>query len=165
MNPHRAQSQDRANPVSLTDELYREIILDHYKSPRNRGRLESPSAAAQGNNPLCGDEVEVALTLDGGRVREVTFAGQGCSISQASASMMTDAIKGRDLAHAERVIAAFKTMMTGDGTIDEDLLGDLEALHGVKKFPVRVKCATLAWNTLQEAMEIYRKRRTEPATR
>jgi nitrogen fixation protein NifU and related proteins len=146
--------------VSLTDEIYKDIILDHYKSPRNRGQLDGPDAAAQGNNPLCGDEIEVAIKLDGDVVEDVSFSGKGCSISQASASLMTEAIKGRSTRDVAAVMAAFKNMMLGDGTIDEDLLGDIEALHGVKKFPVRVKCATLAWNTLQDALEIYKKRRT-----
>ncbi|HUE76256.1 MAG TPA: SUF system NifU family Fe-S cluster assembly protein [Chloroflexota bacterium] len=146
--------------MSITDELYREVILDHYKSPRNRGQLEQPDAAAQGNNPLCGDEIEVSLSLSGDTVTDITFQGTGCSISQASASMLTEAIKGHSLQDVHAVVAAFKNMMMGDGTVDEDLLGDLEALQGVKKFPVRVKCATLAWNTLQEALDMYKNRRT-----
>jgi nitrogen fixation protein NifU and related proteins len=146
--------------VSFTDELYREVILDHYKSPRNRGHLEQPDAAAQGNNPLCGDEIEMSLSLRGDTIADITFDGKGCSISQASASMLTEAVKGQSLHDVHAVVAAFKNMMMGDGTVDEDLLGDLEALQGVKKFPVRVKCATLAWNTLQEALDMYKNRRT-----
>jgi nitrogen fixation protein NifU and related proteins len=146
--------------VSFTDELYREVILDHYKSPRNRGHLDQPDAAAQGNNPLCGDEIEVSVSLQGDTIADITFEGKGCSISQASASMLTEAVKGHSLQDVHAVVAAFKNMMMGDGTVDEDLLGDLEALQGVKKFPVRVKCATLAWNTLQEALDMYKNRRT-----
>ena len=144
--------------MSLTDELYKETILDHYRSPRNRVRLRSPATAAHGYNPVCGDEIEIALQLDGETVTDVGFAGKGCSISQASASMMTEAIKGQSLADVGSIVTAFKQMMLGSGPIDEEKLGDLEALQGVRKLPVRVKCATLAWNTLQEAIESYQKR-------
>lgn len=143
--------------MSALDELYREIILDHYKNPRNRGRLPDPDIATQGNNPLCGDEVEVSLTVRDGRVVGVAFEGRGCSISQASASMLTEGIKGKTVAEATELAEAFKQMMTGDSEPDPDVLGDVEALAGVRKYPVRVKCATLAWNTLLEGLELLQK--------
>jgi len=152
------------------EDLYREIILDHYRSPRNRGELAAPPAVrAEGFNPLCGDEVVLYLDVDPatGTVVDVKIGGQGCSISQASTSMMSAAVKGKSIDEARKLIRAFKALMSihesklegeGDGTdLAEDLadvrLGDLEALQGVVKFPVRIKCATLAWNTLQQALD------------
>ena len=154
------------------EDLYREIILDHYRSPRNRGELPVPPAhKVEGFNPLCGDEVVLYLDVDPDTdlVRDVKIAGQGCSISQASTSMMSAAVKGQPLAEVRKLIRAFKALMSiheskleGDGESDgsdlaEELagvrLGDLEALQGVVKFPVRIKCATLAWNTLQQALD------------
>jgi len=146
------------------EDLYREIILDHYRSPRNRGELPSPPAqVAEGHNPLCGDEIVVYLQLDGDTVSDVKVGGQGCSISQSSASMMTQAITGKSLAEVRSLVRRFKSMMSietdddGDetaGASDTDIaLGDLEALQGVVKFPVRIKCATLAWNTLLDAVD------------
>ncbi len=139
------------------DELYREIILDHYRSPRNRGSLDQPSASSEGDNPLCGDEVRVDLDIRHGRISDVRFEGKGCSISQASASMMSEAIKGLSLEEVDSLFEMFKGMMYGTDQVDVEALGDLEALQGVRKFPVRVKCATLAWNTLQEALEEFSK--------
>ena len=148
------------------EDLYREIILDHYRSPRNRGELPAPPAAvAQGHNPLCGDEITVYLLVDDGRVGDVKVGGQGCSISQSSASMMSQAIKGRSVDEVRALVRRFKGMMSiedslGDDGDGEDAavaepadLGDLEALQGVVKFPVRIKCATLAWNTLIDALD------------
>jgi nitrogen fixation NifU-like protein len=135
------------------DDLYKEIILDHYRNPRHRGSLESPSATHEGLNPLCGDEVTVALLVDGDRISDVAYKGSGCSISQSSASMMTEAIEGKSLADVKRLSESFTAMMRGDENVDPESLGDLEALSGVRKFPVRVKCATLAWHTLEEALE------------
>jgi len=150
------------------DDLYREIILDHYRSPRNRGELPPPAAHAVGHNPLCGDEIEVFLQVeqgpDGPVVSDVRVGGQGCSISQSSASMMSQAIKGRSVAEVRALVRRFKGMMSidvtdgaGDGVdpalVESVKLGDLEALQGVVKFPVRIKCATLAWNTLLDALE------------
>jgi nitrogen fixation NifU-like protein len=138
------------------EDLYREIILDHYRTPRNRGALETPPAVvAQGHNPLCGDEIQVYLLVEDGVVRDVKVGGQGCSISQYSASMMTQAVKGKPVADAHRVLDAFRRMMglEVDGEPEDVNLGDLEALQGVVKFPVRIKCATLAWTTLAQAME------------
>ncbi len=152
------------------EDLYREIILDHYRTPRNRGELETPPARrAEGFNPLCGDEIIVYLQVDdAGVIDDVAIGGQGCSISQSSASMMSVAVKGRTVEDARRLITAFKGLMsihetgiggdgseTGmelDGASDDIRLGDLEALRGVVKFPIRIKCATLSWNTLAQAL-------------
>ncbi|MFM9111958.1 MAG: Fe-S cluster assembly sulfur transfer protein SufU, partial [Actinomycetota bacterium] len=122
------------------EDLYREIILDHYRTPRNRGELDPPAVSAEGHNPLCGDEIRIYLEVRDGVVADVKFSGSGCSISQSSASMMTNAVKGKDVAHVRAVVRKFKSMMTveedGDGPVDESLsLGDLEALQGVVKFP------------------------------
>ena len=139
------------------EDLYREIILDHYRSPRNRGELPPPAQHAEGHNPLCGDEITVYLDLDGDTVSDVKVNGQGCSISQSSASMMSAAVKGRSVADVRALVRKFKGMMSietdGDEPLDDVPLGDLEALQGVVKFPVRIKCATLAWNTLLEALD------------
>ena len=150
------------------EDLYREIILDHYRTPRNRGELPTPPAhMAEGFNPLCGDEIKVFLVVEDGRVADIKISGQGCSISQSSASMMSSAVKGKTLDEARAVIRAFKGMMSihehdmgGDGSeaeahedTPEVKLGDLEALRGVVKFPVRIKCATLAWNTLTRGLD------------
>ena len=139
------------------EDLYREIILDHYKSPRNRGELATPPAvSAQGHNPLCGDEITVYLQIDGDTVTDIKVGGSGCSISQSSASMMTQAVKGKTVADVKAIVRRFKGMMSIDSEDDSPMpevkLGDLEALQGVVKFPVRIKCATLAWNTLTEAL-------------
>jgi nitrogen fixation NifU-like protein len=148
------------------EDLYREIILDHYRSPRNRGELPAPPAQkSEGFNPLCGDEIVVYLDVHDGVVDDIKIGGQGCSISQSSASMMSAAVKGKSVADAHRLVRAFKNMMsihehTLDGEDGELVaaepdvkLGDLEALRGVVKFPVRIKCATLAWNTLVQGLE------------
>ena len=160
------------------EDLYREIILDHYRNPRNRGELESPPAVrTEGFNPLCGDEIVVFLDVDGDVITDLKIAGQGCSISQSSASMMSAAVKGKTVAQARSTIRAFRAMMSlhvqqldgpgsdeGDKTgpersgaevaADEGVaLGDLEALQGVVKFPVRIKCATLSWHTLAQALD------------
>ena len=152
------------------EDLYREIILDHYRNPRNRGELPSPPAQrAEGYNPLCGDQVVVTLDIANGIVDDVKIAGQGCSISQSSASMMSAAVKGKPVSDARDLIERFKAMMSIHETrLDEPepepltieasaepgaTLGDLEALQGVVKFPVRIKCATLSWNTLQQGLD------------
>jgi nitrogen fixation NifU-like protein len=150
------------------EDLYREIILDHYRAPRNRGELPVPPAGKfEGFNPLCGDEVVLYLDVENGTVKDVKIAGQGCSISQASSSMMSAAVKGKSVDEIRRLIRAFKALMSihesklegeSDGSdltaeLDGARLGDLEALQGVVKFPVRIKCATLAWNTLQQGLD------------
>ncbi|MGH8916537.1 MAG: Fe-S cluster assembly sulfur transfer protein SufU [Acidimicrobiia bacterium] len=145
--------------VSLED-LYREVILDHYRNPRNKGHLENPEAVAQGVNPLCGDEITLELAFDGDTVREVAIEGQGCSISQSSASMMTEAIKGKTRSEIEALTQRFRDMMSLDGEADIGIdperpgavLGDIEALQGVRKYPVRIKCASLGWNVLLDAL-------------
>ena len=144
------------------EDLYREIILDHYRNPRNRGELVAPPASrTEGFNPLCGDEIVLYLDVADDTVRDVKIAGQGCSISQASASMMTSAIKGKTLPEALAVVDAFKSMMSvHEDHLDDSEepappvpLGDLEALRGVVKFPSRIKCATLSWNTFLQALD------------
>jgi nitrogen fixation NifU-like protein len=151
------------------EDLYREIILDHYRNPRNRGELPVPPATkVEGFNPLCGDEIVVYLTVSDGTVDDLKIDGQGCSISQSSASMMSAAVKGKTVDEARALIRAFKGMMSihesrlegegEDGAPEADgngdvKLGDLEALQGVVKFPVRIKCATLSWNTLQQGLD------------
>jgi nitrogen fixation NifU-like protein len=150
------------------EDLYREIILDHYRNPRNRGELEAPPATrVEGYNPLCGDEIVLFLDVEGDTVTDLRIGGQGCSISQSSASMMSSAVKGRTLDEVRELTRAFKGMMSiheqaldGDGAEPGDngahpevKLGDLEALRGVVKFPVRIKCATLCWNTLLQGLD------------
>ncbi len=134
------------------DDLYREVILDHYSHPRNKGVLNPADIVREGANPLCGDELRLSLVVRDGIVRDIRFEGKGCSISQASASMMTERIKGQPVAEAQRLIAVFKALMRGEVPGPDDL-GDLEALQGVRKFPVRVKCATLGWVTLEQALD------------
>jgi nitrogen fixation protein NifU and related proteins len=134
------------------DEIYKETILDHYKNPRNKRELEGAERSCSRNNPLCGDEITVFLHEEDGRVAGVTFLGQGCSISQSSASMMTEAVNGKSVQDAERLIDGFRGMMAGDAEPDEDQFGELVALKGVVKYPIRVKCAVLAWDVLQEAL-------------
>ena len=139
------------------DDLYREIILDHYQNPRGKGEIEHPSVKVHGHNPLCGDKVNVMVVLDGDQVTDLAFSGRGCSISQASASMMTESIKGMPSDDADGLIAGFREMMVGSGSLD-GLNGneELEALQGVKRYPVRVKCAMLPWNALREALDQHR---------
>jgi nitrogen fixation NifU-like protein len=154
------------------EELYREIILDHYRSPRNRGELDSPPAhRVEGFNPLCGDEVVLSMVVEDGKLSDVKIGGSGCSISQSSASLMSAAVKGRPVGEVRQLINTFKGMMSiheatlehdgdrdGDGAaepeeIDLDKLGELAALQGVVKFPVRIKCATLSWNALSQGLD------------
>ena len=138
------------------EDLYREIILDHYKNPRNRGVLPPPAVRSEGHNPLCGDEIEVYLQVDNGVVSDVRISGQGCSISQSSASMMSAAVKGKSVDEVRNLVHRFKHMMSIEEETEPDMsikLGDLEALQGVVKFPVRIKCAVLAWNTLAEGLD------------
>ncbi|MEX2571505.1 MAG: SUF system NifU family Fe-S cluster assembly protein [Gemmatimonadota bacterium] len=132
--------------------LYQELILQHYRAPRNRGRIEQPTREVAMNNPVCGDEITLQLRLTGDRIDEVRFEGHGCSISQAAASMMTQLLVGQTLAEGERLAERFTQMMHGDAEAARDPeMGDLRALAGVAKFPVRVKCALLAWNAFEEA--------------
>jgi len=140
--------------VSL-DELYRQVILEHYRNPRHRGTLTVPDGHADGQNPLCGDEVAIDVAVADGRVTDVAVKGQGCSISQASASMMADAVVGLTLEEVADLTRRFKVMMDieeGDD-VDAAAMGDLAALQGVRRFPVRIKCADLPWVTLGEALD------------
>ena len=143
-----------------TDELYGKIILDHYHKPRNHGSLKQPSICAEAENVFCGDEVKLDVAVQDGHIADVRFLGRGCSISQASTSMLTQAIMGLSLDEVEALFQSFKGMMSGSEQVDVGSLGDLEALRGVRRFPARVKCAMLAWNALQQALEQYRKAMT-----
>lgn len=135
------------------DELYKEVILDHYKNPRNKRDVPGAGLSCSRNNPLCGDEITVFVNLEGDAVSEVAFQGQGCSISQSSASMMTEAVVGKDVVDALAMAAEFRSMMSGESDPGEDEFGELVALKGVVKYPIRVKCAVLAWDVLQEALQ------------
>ena len=133
--------------------LYQEMILDHYRRPRNKGELPDADVRCALKNPLCGDEIEVQLSLDGDLVRDVRFIGRGCSISQASASMMTQLAKGRSLAEVAALRERFTAMLRGESAaVEDDLLGDLRALSGVSRFPSRIRCATLAWDAMGRAL-------------
>jgi nitrogen fixation protein NifU and related proteins len=138
--------------VSL-EELYKEVILDHYRAPRNKGRLDPHDVALERNNPLCGDEIELFLRFEGDTLEGVAFEGKGCSISLASASMMTEKVKGIPSKDAAGVAEHIKRMLAGEEEGDAEALGDLVSLKGVVKYPVRIKCALLGWNTLLEALE------------
>src|SRR5580704_11898284 len=159
------------------EDLYREIILDHYRSPRNRGELPSPPAhRVEGFNPLCGDEIVVYLDVEDGVVKDLRISGQGCSISQSSASMMSAAVKGKTTEEARKLVRTFKAMMSihesslgehGEELseiepVDPESLGELAALQGVVKFPVRIKCATLSWNTLAQGLDEAEESTTTP---
>jgi nitrogen fixation protein NifU and related proteins len=134
------------------EDLYKEVILDHYKNPRNKRPMPDAELTCSRNNPLCGDEIQVFAHVEDGRVANVTFQGQGCSISQSSASMLTEAVTGKPIPDAEKLAADFRGMMAGEVEPDEDEFGDLVALKGVVKYPIRIKCAVLAWDVLQEAL-------------
>jgi nitrogen fixation NifU-like protein len=133
--------------------IYQELILDHFRRPRNKGALESADAAAERRNPLCGDEIVLQLAFDGDVVREARFTGRGCSISQASASMLTQALRGRTRTEAAALLRCFTALVHGEAeTGCEETLGELRALQGVARFPARIRCATLAWSALDEAL-------------
>ncbi len=135
------------------DELYRELILDHYRNPRHSEPLANPDVVAEGYNPLCGDEIEMQLTFDGDAVTGIGITGRGCAISRASGSMMSDLVMGKSVDEIRRLSDEFKEMMTNADSVPPEDLGDLEALQGVARFAVRVKCATLAWHTLVDGIE------------
>jgi nitrogen fixation NifU-like protein len=135
-------------------ELYQEVILDHHRRPRNYGAMDAPTGRAEGFNPLCGDRVTVYVRVDGGRLADVTFEGSGCAISKASASIMTDSVKGRSIAESSAIFAAFQALVTGATSPGAGTdLGKLEVFAGVRDYPSRVKCATLAWHALQAAIQ------------
>ena len=135
------------------EELYKEVILDHYRTPRNKGRLDPHDVLLERNNPLCGDEIELFLRFEGGQLQGISFDGKGCSISLASTSMMTEKVQGLSVDQAREVTEQIKRMMAGEEEGDPDALGDLVSLKGVVKYPVRIKCALLGWNTLLEGLE------------
>lgn len=135
------------------DELYRELILDHYRSPRHHEPLESPDVMAEGYNPLCGDELEIGINFEDGTIGDLSLRGRGCSISLASGSMLTDLVIGKSLEEVGRLTDLFTEMVTNPEAEAPEALGDLEALQGVAKFAVRVKCATLAWHTLADGIK------------
>ncbi|EQA60373.1 Fe-S cluster assembly sulfur transfer protein SufU [Leptospira alexanderi] len=139
--------------MSLSDSLYKEVILDHYQNPRFRGKLEPADLSEQGINPLCGDELELTINLDGDKIADVRVTGKGCSISQASGSMMAESIRGKTVSEAENILSRFKNMFLEgkDPKFDEEL-EDLESMESVKKIPARIKCAVLPWNTLERAL-------------
>jgi nitrogen fixation NifU-like protein len=145
------------------EELYKEVILDHYRAPRNKGRVDPHDVALERNNPLCGDEIELFLKFDGDTLTGIGFEGKGCSISQASTSMMTEKVKGIDAKEARELAESIKRMMAGEEEGDVDRLEDLVSLKGVVKYPVRIKCALLGWNTLLEGLDEAGKAPTAPA--
>ena len=134
-------------------DLYRDVILDHNKRPRNFGTLESNDARADGHNPLCGDRLTVSLRMNGERIEDIRFQGQGCAISTASASLMTEAVKGKDRAAVRTLFEQVHALLTREETVADAALGKLAALSGVREFPARVKCASLCWHTLNAALE------------
>jgi nitrogen fixation protein NifU and related proteins len=137
----------------MMEELYQEIILDHYRRPRNKGKAEPSDISAHDSNPLCGDEIDVTAKLVDQKIAELKFDGKGCAICTASASIMTQKLVGKTLAEARQFIDGFLNMMRGETPFGGKEMGDLKALEGVLKFPVRVKCATLAWNTAREGIQ------------
>lgn len=141
-------------PISELGDLYRDLIMEHYRAPHNYRSLPNADVRAEGTNPLCGDEVQVELRFDGERIAEAAFTGSGCAISQASASLMTDAVTGQPAGEAVRLLVAFERMLT-KGDEPDPVLGDLEALQGVARFPVRIKCALLPWKVLRDALDEY----------
>jgi nitrogen fixation NifU-like protein len=134
-------------------DLYQEVILDHNRSPRNFRRIEAPTHQAEGFNPLCGDRISLTVRVDGDRIEDMAFEGAGCAISKASASLMTDRLKGCTVSEARDLFDRFHRMVTGALDREAEDLGKLTALAGVREFPVRVKCASLAWHTLKAALE------------
>ena len=140
--------------MSDLSELYQEILLEHNSKPRNFRKLDQPTQTAEGYNPLCGDRITLYLSLEDNLISDVSFQGSGCAISRASASMLTQSIKGQSVAKAREIFQAFHQMLTAPGAeLDYDVLGDLETLSGVVAFPTRIKCAVLAWHTLQAALD------------
>lgn len=136
------------------DTLYRQVIMDHYKNPRNKGVLEEGSLTVNMNNPTCGDRIQLTMKVSDGIVTDAKFEGEGCSISMSSASMMTQAIKGKEIDKAIKLSKIFSDMMQGKEYDEDDLdLGDIEALQGVSKFPARIKCATLAWKAMEKGLQ------------
>jgi nitrogen fixation protein NifU and related proteins len=151
-------------PEVKLDELYREVVLDHHRKPRGRAPLPRVDARAHGFNPVCGDEVRLALSLDGGRITGVEVQGRGCAICTASGSIMAELVPGRTEEEAEHLSEAFRAVMHGQPAPAGEDIGDLEALEGVQKFPVRVKCALLPWVTLADALRAWHDGTAEATT-
>jgi nitrogen fixation NifU-like protein len=151
---HYVLTNDVLNfPHMPLDVLYQRIILDHFKNPRNFGKLDAPSITARHENPSCGDQLDLQVAIDAQqRIHQIKFHGRGCAVSLATASMMTEWVQGKTVAEARDAIASFFHMLTGEGEAKVDL-GDLAALAGVKQFPVRLKCATLAWKALESCLQ------------
>ncbi|MCB0417305.1 MAG: SUF system NifU family Fe-S cluster assembly protein [Bdellovibrionaceae bacterium] len=139
--------------MSELRDLYQQVIIDHSKRPRNFGPLESANKNANGHNPLCGDKISVHVLTDGDKVKDIRFEGSGCAISTASASMMTEFVKGKSIGEVEKIFKNFHALVTAESGVDEETLGKLAVFSGVCEFPMRVKCATLAWHTLHGALE------------
>ncbi|AQQ52691.1 Fe-S cluster assembly sulfur transfer protein SufU [Planococcus lenghuensis] len=135
------------------DQLYRSVIMDHYKTPRNKGVINDGGISIEMNNPTCGDRIQLSMQVEDGVVKEAKFDGEGCSISMASASMMTQAVKGKEVDEALKLSEIFSDMMLGKEYDDSIDLGDIEALSGVSQFPARIKCATLAWKAMEQGVE------------
>jgi nitrogen fixation NifU-like protein len=144
-----------------TEDLYREIILDHYRHPRNLGEVPHADVKVQGVNPLCGDNIELTFLIRDGRIEDIKMSGNGCSISQSSASMMTEALKGKSLKDSHALAHAFKKMMTSQGQAMDlpEEMEELTSLEGVRKYPVRIKCALLAWNTLLQGLQEFEEKK------
>ena len=138
---------------SLLDDLYKEIILDHYRQPRNKGELVDSTCSANGANPLCGDEIQLQVTLADNVIKQIAFTGAGCSISQAASSMMTEFVQDRSIPEALVGVLSFQKMMTSGVPSEAEGFDDIDALMGVAKFPARVKCASLSWKTLEQALD------------
>ncbi|HAM41761.1 MAG TPA: SUF system NifU family Fe-S cluster assembly protein [Candidatus Omnitrophica bacterium] len=139
--------------IEQLDELYRDVILDHFKNPHRKGELPNAQIKAEGANPLCGDELTFYLTLADGKIGHARFTGKGCAISQASASMLAEQLEGKTVKEVARLIETMKKLMRGEAPDESVDLGDLESLAGVRKFPVRVKCAALAWNIVEQGLQ------------
>jgi len=142
--------------VGGVDDLYQELILDHYRRPRHRGTLAEPTVAVDHNNPMCGDQIHMELRIEGGRIAEVAHTGEGCSISQSSASMLGEVVAGRSTDEALALVEHFRQVMHSAESPDEDRLGDAVALEGVARYPARVKCALLSWMALKDAVQTHR---------
>ena len=141
--------------IERLDELYRDVILDHFRNPTHAGALPGAQIHAEGTNPLCGDELAFHVKMDDGRIAQVRFQGKGCAISQAAASMLATQLEGKTAAEAGRLVGAMKALMQGQPPEASVDLGDLEALEGVRKFPVRIKCAALSWSVVEQGLEEY----------
>lgn len=154
-NPDAARPESaRPDSDARLAAIYQDIILDHYRRPRGKGALDAPDLSAERRNPLCGDEIALELALEGDTVREARFTGRGCSISQASASMLTQAVRGKTRAEAEVLVRRFVALAHGDAEAAGDkAMGELRALQGVSRFPARIRCATLAWGALDDALK------------